>query len=141
MLLPPPTHLHRRAPLLLFGVPARLAQLGERRLDKAEVTGSSPVSRTAKAPLRRGFRVLGVPMWSGWRRGARATGPTAAGSRSVLHLSRATISCDSAPFTSLTGEAVQELGLGEGQRGQRTRIWLAPSRGLIRCRLGTPVTL
>jgi hypothetical protein len=56
-------HRHLRAPLLLFGVPARLAQLGERRLDKAEVTGSSPVSRTTKAPLRRGFRVPRVPMW------------------------------------------------------------------------------
>jgi hypothetical protein len=31
--------------LLAFGpFPGRLAQLGERRLDKAEVTGSSPVS-------------------------------------------------------------------------------------------------
>ena len=30
-------------------VPGRLAQLGERRLDKAEVTGSSPVSPTRKA--------------------------------------------------------------------------------------------
>lgn len=27
-------------------LPGRLAQLGERRLDKAEVTGSSPVSPT-----------------------------------------------------------------------------------------------
>ena len=34
--------------------PGRLAQLGERRLDKAEVTGSSPVSPTSDAPLRRG---------------------------------------------------------------------------------------
>jgi hypothetical protein len=35
--------------------PGRLAQLGERRLDKAEVTGSSPVSPTEKAPWIRGF--------------------------------------------------------------------------------------
>src|SRR6478672_10463682 len=34
-------------PVVSFGaVPGRLAQLGERRLDKAEVTGSSPVSPT-----------------------------------------------------------------------------------------------
>jgi hypothetical protein len=31
-------------------VPGRLAQLGERRLDKAEVTGSSPVSPMAESP-------------------------------------------------------------------------------------------
>src|SRR3712207_8890267 len=31
-----------------LAVPGRLAQLGERRLDKAEVTGSSPVSPTAR---------------------------------------------------------------------------------------------
>ena len=30
--------------MLLLRLPGRLAQLGERRLDKAEVTGSSPVS-------------------------------------------------------------------------------------------------
>src|SRR5947209_6671095 len=39
-------------------LPGRLAQLGERRLDKAEVTGSSPVSPTPGAPPRRGFVVL-----------------------------------------------------------------------------------
>ena len=38
------------ARLLAFpAFPGRLAQLGERRLDKAEVTGSSPVSPTEKA--------------------------------------------------------------------------------------------
>jgi hypothetical protein len=31
-------------------IPGRLAQLGERRLDKAEVTGSSPVSPITKMP-------------------------------------------------------------------------------------------
>ena len=45
------------ARLLAFpAFPGRLAQLGERRLDKAEVTGSSPVSPTSKTALRRGFR-------------------------------------------------------------------------------------
>src|SRR4029079_5914076 len=38
--------LNRVGPL---AAPGRLAQLGERRLDKAEVTGSSPVSPTAVA--------------------------------------------------------------------------------------------
>jgi hypothetical protein len=33
-----------------LGFPGRLAQLGERRLDKAEVTGSSPVSPIAENP-------------------------------------------------------------------------------------------
>src|SRR5436309_813829 len=51
---PPLPHATFRAP------PGRLAQLGERRLDKAEVAGSSPASpmtsRRAKPPLRRGFR-------------------------------------------------------------------------------------
>ena len=55
------------APLLSSPLPGRLAQLGERRLDKAEVTGSSPVSPMVKAPLRRGFRVpcpnLQVPIF------------------------------------------------------------------------------
>ena len=41
-------------------VPGRLAQLGERRLDKAEVTGSSPVSPTAFGPVVTGlFAFLG----------------------------------------------------------------------------------
>src|SRR5258708_34702383 len=35
-------------------VPGRLAQLGERRLDKAEVTGSSPASPIAFRPVFRG---------------------------------------------------------------------------------------
>ena len=42
--------------------PGRLAQLGERRLDKAEVTGSSPVSPIAHRPKPRkrgGFVLLG----------------------------------------------------------------------------------
>ena len=39
----------------LARLPGRLAQLGERRLDKAEVTGSSPVSPTPKGPPMRGF--------------------------------------------------------------------------------------
>ena len=43
--------------LLGLPLPGRLAQLGERRLDKAEVTGSSPVSPTFEVPCyRRGFR-------------------------------------------------------------------------------------
>jgi hypothetical protein len=41
----------------LPGPQGRLAQLGERLLDKQEVTGSSPVSPIVKAPLRRGFLV------------------------------------------------------------------------------------
>lgn len=42
-------------------VPGRLAQLGERRLDKAEVAGSSPASPITKNPGKRwGFCVLGV---------------------------------------------------------------------------------
>src|SRR4051794_12811830 len=49
------------------GLPGRLAQLGERRLDKAEVTGSSPVSPTPKTPLRRGFRVSGTNVAYGER--------------------------------------------------------------------------
>jgi hypothetical protein len=36
-------------------VPGRLAQLGERRLDKAEVGGSSPSSPTVKSPANAGF--------------------------------------------------------------------------------------
>ena len=55
-LLPPP---NRGAVDTLRGLPGRLAQLGERRLDKAEVTGSSPVSpitgECRKAPERRGL--------------------------------------------------------------------------------------
>ena len=43
---PPDPSLHCR-------LPGRLAQLGERRLDKAEVTGSSPVSPTPKRPAGR----------------------------------------------------------------------------------------
>src|SRR5215208_7413484 len=37
------------------GLPGRLAQLGERRLDKAEVTGSSPVSPTSRSRALAGF--------------------------------------------------------------------------------------
>jgi hypothetical protein len=40
--------------LLGFRFPGRLAQLGERRLDKAEVTGSSPVSPMAIRPVSTG---------------------------------------------------------------------------------------
>jgi hypothetical protein len=36
--------IDRRPLIPLLRIPGRLAQLGERRLDKAEVTGSSPVS-------------------------------------------------------------------------------------------------
>src|SRR4051795_4492067 len=44
--------------LLRLPLPGRLAQLGERRLDKAEVTGSSPVSPTFANPGSRwGFAV------------------------------------------------------------------------------------
>src|SRR3954452_12784873 len=54
---------HSHPVATLPGTPGRLAQLGERRLDKAEVTGSSPVSPTFRKPRRaRGFRVLrGIP--------------------------------------------------------------------------------
>ena len=38
-----------RAAAANFPRPGRLAQLGERRLDKAEVTGSSPVTPTSPA--------------------------------------------------------------------------------------------
>ena len=41
--------------------PGRLAQLGERRLDKAEVTGSSPVSPTEQQSQARGLHRLEVP--------------------------------------------------------------------------------
>ena len=37
--------------LIAWSFPGRLAQLGERRLDKAEVTGSSPVSPIAQRPV------------------------------------------------------------------------------------------
>jgi hypothetical protein len=48
--------------LLAFGrFPGRLAQLGERRLDKAEVTGSSPVSPMEKTLLNAGFSCLEGP--------------------------------------------------------------------------------
>jgi hypothetical protein len=51
-------------PLLGLQAPGRLAQLGERRLDKAEVTGSSPVSPITPGyskPLQtRGFVVPGL---------------------------------------------------------------------------------
>jgi hypothetical protein len=60
--------------------PGRLAQLGERRLDKAEVTGSSPVSPIEEVPGNRGAlgpeTVAVVPiwfrLWSRTRLGARA---------------------------------------------------------------------
>ena len=46
--------------MLRLPLPGRLAQLGERRLDKAEVTGSSPVSPTSrKSGLCWAFVVLG----------------------------------------------------------------------------------
>src|SRR3954467_8912243 len=45
--------------------PGRLAQLGERRLDKAEVTGSSPVSPTYEAPLRGAFPFVAPSSASG----------------------------------------------------------------------------
>jgi hypothetical protein len=38
-----------------LAAPGRLAQLGERRLDKAEVTGSSPVSPTTDTPEQSGI--------------------------------------------------------------------------------------
>jgi hypothetical protein len=38
--------------------PGRLAQLGERRLDKAEVAGSSPASSIIGVAHRRGLRLL-----------------------------------------------------------------------------------
>ena len=44
---PPPRATNPSPALLSSPLPGRLAQLGERRLDKAEVTGSSPVSPTA----------------------------------------------------------------------------------------------
>jgi hypothetical protein len=49
----------RRA-VLSSPLPGRLAQLGERRLDKAEVTGSSPVSPTRKALLSGAFLLSGL---------------------------------------------------------------------------------
>ena len=48
--------------LLGLPLPGRLAQLGERRLDKAEVTGSSPVSPTFEVPGYDG--AFGVIGWS-----------------------------------------------------------------------------
>ncbi len=48
-----------RAHRYASGLPGRLAQLGERRLDKAEVTGSSPVSPTRKPRSMRAFVVQG----------------------------------------------------------------------------------
>ena len=45
-------------PLHLADLPGRLAQLGERRLDKAEVAGSSPASSTPDSDRR------GVPLLS-----------------------------------------------------------------------------
>jgi hypothetical protein len=54
---PPRQGTTRHRALLGLRLPGRLAQLGERRLDKAEVTGSSPVSPTCfGAPDCRGFR-------------------------------------------------------------------------------------
>ena len=58
-LQPVPTH-----PLASLGVPGRLAQLGERRLDKAEVAGSSPVSPTSETALWRGFGASDAPRGS-----------------------------------------------------------------------------
>jgi hypothetical protein len=60
----------------LQAFPGRLAQLGERRLDKAEVTGSSPVSPTCRNPrfagVSRSSRVswtrYGPVLWSYTRR-------------------------------------------------------------------------
>ena len=53
-------------------IPGRLAQLGERRLDKAEVTGSSPVSpMKPKSPRQRAFCLSGrhhrLPLDCAWR--------------------------------------------------------------------------
>ena len=54
-----------RAALILFRFfPGRLAQLGERRLDKAEVTGSSPVSPTTIVNLRQQGSTLYGPVRS-----------------------------------------------------------------------------
>jgi hypothetical protein len=59
--------------------PGRLAQLGERRLDKAEVTGSSPVSPIAQRPVFTGrFAFLGqsvVPPWYQFAARDSAAGP------------------------------------------------------------------
>jgi hypothetical protein len=59
-----------RTPGALIGLdsfPGRLAQLGERRLDKAEVTGSSPVSPTvgfgSRARIIRTQRSRLVAIW------------------------------------------------------------------------------
>ena len=71
-------------------LPGRLAQLGERRLDKAEVTGSSPVSPTYESPAPAGFSrsraqiastnrcdfgaLVGSATWQ-WRPGRRVSAP------------------------------------------------------------------
>src|SRR2546421_11094515 len=52
----------RRAADTLFPL-GRLAQLGERRLDKAEVTGSSPVSPTLAIPVAIGDRGVFGAAW------------------------------------------------------------------------------
>ena len=67
----PPTPAAR---LLPSGpIPGRLAQLGERRLDKAEVTGSSPVSPIFGALQMRGFWLSRVPMGSRSKAGGERT--------------------------------------------------------------------
>src|SRR4051794_30341445 len=50
----------RRCRAMIPALPGRLAQLGERRLDKAEVTGSSPVSPITKPLLSGAFVVPGL---------------------------------------------------------------------------------
>src|SRR3954470_18158027 len=51
--------------LISSPLPGRLAQLGERRLDKAEVTGSSPVSPTADRSCAGVSQALRKPVRSG----------------------------------------------------------------------------
>ena len=65
--------------LLRLRLPGRLAQLGERRLDKAEVTGSSPVSPMSKGPHSGPFVFLAgtgkAPARASWRRWRRTRPP------------------------------------------------------------------
>jgi hypothetical protein len=53
-------------PVARLADPGRLAQLGERRLDKAEVTGSSPVSPIQETAATAPF-LSGGDLWDGLR--------------------------------------------------------------------------
>src|SRR4051794_37752377 len=87
-----------RFALLGLPLPGRLAQLGERRLDKAEVTGSSPVSPMRRSRSRRGRRRF----WADVRVALLAGVAVLAGGLAIVHGLQA-VACGFAPHVGLVG--------------------------------------